>query len=384
MTTAAKRFWGVVLAILVVAGIVLVASRGVGGRAHKIGVVLPMSGDGATYGVPLQRMVQMAVEKINADGGIDGTPFEAVYENDGCNGKDGATAGQKLMSVDKVPVILGSICSGALLGFAPVAEQNKVLVMGVGASSPKIKDAGDYIFRLYPSDAMAGVVMAKYAYEKLGHRKVAIIAEQTDYAQGLSGVFKEAFVKAGGTVAINESYPPGETDFRTLATKIKDAKVDAVYPVPQTPAAGGLIMKQLRAAGITAPFYGTDVTTAPSFAKENAKDAEGMVGVTLAFDQNQDETTKALFADYKTRYNEDPSYPNFMAIAYDATFMIRDGIKQVGWDADKLKTWLYSLTSWDGIYKGMHFDTDGEPLGHKFMVQKAVAGELKNVEVFTP
>ncbi len=384
MTTAAKRFWGIVVVIAVIVVVVFVASKGVGGRAHKIGVSLPLAGDGATYGVPLQRMIQMAADKINADGGIDGKPVEMVYENDNCNGKDAAAAAQKLINIDKVPVILGSVCSGALLGFAPIAEENHVLVMGIGASSPKIKDAGDYVFRLYPSDAMAGVVMAKYAYQKLGYKKVAIIAEQTDYAQGLSGVFKAAFEKEGGTVVVNENYPPGETDFRTIAAKVKEAGADAVYPVPQTPATGGLIMKQVRSSGITAPFLGTDVTTAPSYVKDNAKDAEGMVGVTLAFDQNQDEATKALFADYQTRFNEAPAYPNFQAIAYDATFMLRDGIKQVGWDADKLKSWLYGLKGWDGIYKGMHFDADGEPLGHKFMVQKADQGELKNVEVFTP
>lgn len=384
MTPGAKTFWGIVVAILVIGGIAWGVSKNGGGRTEKIGVSLPVSGDGATYGVPLQRMIQMAAEKMNAEGGVKGKSLEFVFENDNCNGKDAATAAQKLISVDQVPVILGSVCSGALLGFAPIAEQNKVLVMGIGASSPKIKDAGDYIFRLYPSDAMAGVVMAKYAYEKLGHKKVAIVAEQTEYSQGLSGVFKEAFEKAGGTVVLNETYPPGETDFRTVSVKVKNAGADVVYPVPQTPASGGLIMKQLRDAGIAAPFLGTDVTTAPGYVKDNVKSAEGMIGVTLAFDVNQDEATKALFAEYKTRYNEEPPYPNFMAVAYDAAMMMRDGVKQVGFDAPKLKAWLYGLEKWDGIYKGMHFDQDGEPLGHRFSVQKATAGELKEIEVSTP
>ncbi len=383
MTTPAKRFWGVVVVVVVVAGIVWGANKSSNARVEKIGVSLPMAGDGATYGVPLQRMIQMAAEKINADGGINGKPMEFVFENDNCNGKEGATAGQKLISVDKVPVILGSICSGAMLGFTPIAEQNHVVAMGVGASSPKITEAGDYIFRLYPSDALAGVVMAKYAY-KNAHRNVAIVAEQTEYAQGLSTVFKKSFEEAGGKVVLNETYPPGETDFRTVAAKVKEAGADAIYPVPQTPAAGGLIMKQLREAGIAVPFFGTDVTTSDGYVKDNPKTADGMLGVTLAFDKDQDETTKALFADYKTRYNEEPPYPNFMAVAYDATFMLRDGIKQVGWDADKLKTWLYGLKSWDGIYKGMHFDANGDPLGHKFAVQKAVNGKLENVEIFTP
>lgn len=384
MTSGAKTFWGAVAVVAVVVLVVWGASKGGDGGTEKIGVSLPLTGDGATYGVPLQRMIQMAQEKINAEGGVKGKPLDLVFENDNCNGKDAATAAQKLISIDKVPVILGSVCSGALLGFAPIAEQNGVLVMGIGASNPDIKTAGDYIFRLYPSDAMAGVVMAKYAYEKLNHKKVAMVAEQTPYSQGLSGVFKEAFEKAGGMVVLNENYPSGETDFRTIAAKVKSSGAEAVYPVPQTPAVGGLIMKQFRAAGVTVPFYGTDVTTAPSFAKDNAKDADGMVGVTLAFDPNQDDATKALFAEYKTRYNEDPPYPNFMAIAYDATMMMKDGINKVGWNADKLKGWLYGLEKWDGIYKGMHFDQDGEPLGHRFSVQTAMNGELKEMEIFTP
>src|SRR3989338_10042895 len=217
---------------------------------YKIGVMYPLTGDGASYGLPIQRTTKIAIDEINAKGGVNGRKLEAIYEDGKCNPKDGNAAAQKLVNIDKVEVIIGGVCSGETLGAAPIAEENKVALISPSATSPDITNAGDFIFRLAPSDAFAGIVAAEYASKDLKTSKAAIISETTDYAQGLRNVFKSYFEDLGGEIVADETYNPEDTDFRTQVTKVKAANPDIIYLVPQAPQKGLLLVKQIKEAGL--------------------------------------------------------------------------------------------------------------------------------------
>src|SRR3989344_5679165 len=167
---------------------------------YKIGVMYPLTGDGASYGLPIQRTTRIAVDEINAQGGVNGRKLEVIYEDSKCNPKDGNAAAQKLVNLDKVKVIIGGVCSGETLGAAPITEAAKVVLISPSATNPDITNAGDFVFRLAPSDAFAGVVASDYAFNGMDARNAAVISESTDYAQGLRKVFKEEFVKLGGKI----------------------------------------------------------------------------------------------------------------------------------------------------------------------------------------
>ena len=147
---------------------------------YKVGVMLPLTGDGAAYGLPIQKSIKIALDEVNAKGGVNGRMLEPVYEDSKCNPKDGNAAAQKLVNVDKVKVIIGGVCSGETMGAAPITEANKVILISPSATSPDITKVGDFVFRVAPSDAYAGTVAAQYAYNELSARKAAIIAENTN------------------------------------------------------------------------------------------------------------------------------------------------------------------------------------------------------------
>src|SRR3989344_222432 len=203
--------------------------------SYKIGVMLPLTGDAAAVGLPEQRGIKIAIDEMNAKGGVNGRKLEAIYEDSKCNAKDGNAAAQKLVNVDKVKVIVGGVCSGATLGASPITEENKVILISPSATSPDITNAGDFVFRVAPSDAYAGIVTSDYAFNDLKTKKAALITETTDYAQGLRRVFKENFAKLGGEIVADETYNPEDTDFRTQVTKVKAASPEVIYLIPQAP-----------------------------------------------------------------------------------------------------------------------------------------------------
>ena len=146
-----------------------------------VGFISPLTGDAATYGEPGQKVTQLAVAEINNAGGINGRELQVIYEDGKCNGKDAASAMQKLVNVDKVQAVLGGFCSGESLAAAPIANANKVLLFSPGSSSPDLTEAGPYFFRNYPSDESQGKVLAEVAYNTKEWKKVGVIQEQLDY-----------------------------------------------------------------------------------------------------------------------------------------------------------------------------------------------------------
>ncbi len=181
----------------------------------KIGFIGPLSGNAAGYGQDVKKGVDIYFEENPT---IAGKPVQVIYEDGKCNGQDSASAAQKLVNVDKVQIILGGPCSGETLAAAPIAEQGKVLLLSPLSSSPTVTTAGDYIFRNYPSD----IQVAKTLVSKVlkAGKKIALLTEQTDYAQGYRGAVKTHMGNAGQTLALDEVFPVDNTDFRTLLSKV--------------------------------------------------------------------------------------------------------------------------------------------------------------------
>lgn len=342
--------------------------------SYKIGVMLPLTGDAAAYGISEQRGIKIALDEINAKGGINGRRLEAIYEDSKCNPKDGNAAAQKLVNIDKVKVIIGGACSGETLGAAPIAEANKVVMISPSSSSPDVTKAGDFIFRDYPSDAYAGIISSEYAYNDLKARKAALITETTDYAQGLRKVFKENFAKLGGEIVLDETYNPEDTEFRTQVTKVKSSGADVMYIVPQTPAKGLLLLKQIKEQGLTQPIVTAEVLIGKKLVQENKEDLDGMIGVELKFD---DKSPKAatLLSKYRETAGEDPEIPSFVATAYDATQLIADAISKNGYDSEKIRDYLYAVKDYAGTAGKITIDSNGDPI-MEYSVKQARNGEI--------
>ena len=151
----------------------------------KIGFMAPLTGGAASYGLSIKKGVDLANKET-------GSKLQIVYEDSRCSGKDAVNAINKLVSIDKVSAIVCEVCSGATLAAAPIAERNKVVMISSSSTSPNITNAGVYIFRTVPSDALQGDFGAKYVFSK-GHRKLAILYSNEEYGMGFTKVLSESF-----------------------------------------------------------------------------------------------------------------------------------------------------------------------------------------------
>ncbi|MBI4451225.1 ABC transporter substrate-binding protein [Candidatus Woesearchaeota archaeon] len=347
-----------------------IAGTPAGTEPIVFGAMFPLTGDATAYGEPLSRQLQLAVDEINT-AGINGKKVEVKLEDSKCNPKDGATAAKKLIEVDKVKVIFGGACSGETLGAAPIAEQAKVILISPSATSPDITNAGDYIFRTAPSDAYAGKVAADKAIA-MGFKKAAVVHETTDYAQGLKNTFQAVFKEKGEIVAV-ESFASDSTDFKTQLLKVKAAAPDVIYIVPQAPAKGVLLIKQLREQGIDTQLMTAEVLIGRDVVKESGKDMEGLIGVEAAFDEKGAVASKIL-SDYKAKYG-DPPFPFYQAAMRDAFHLVAGAVKKAGYDSDAIKKELYATKDWEGAIGKLTMDANGEPI-LAYSVKKIVNGQL--------
>ncbi len=345
----------------------------------KLGAILPLTGDAAEYGLPEQAGIQIALEEINANGGVNGKPLEVIFEDAKCDAKAATTAAQKLVDVDNVKVILGGACSSEMIAAIPITEPKKIIILSPSASNPTITTLGDFAFRTYPSDAFSASVAAEYAY-KQGWAKAAVISEQKDYAQGLRNTFKDTFTKAGGMIVADEVYGPDDTDFKTQIYKAIREKPDVIAVYPQTATKGVLIIKQLREAGFKQQLIGAEILIGPAATTENAELLEGFIGLEPAFDAANTKAA-ALFAKYKAKESKDAPQPFFMASAYDDVYLIAEAVKANNGavDTEQIRDFLYAVKDWDGAVGKLTIDSNGDPIMAFAMkqVKNGTAMELK-------
>ena len=352
------------LALLGVLATMAVACAGDDGEQtpYRIGVMESVTGPGETYGNMAVRAKQMAADEINAAGGINGRTLEFIVEDSKCSAQDAITAYQKLTNVDEMKIILGTSCSGAMLGVAPLAEEDGVVLFSGLASNPDIANAGDYIFRTQISDIEVGTNTGNTLWAD-GIRKLATITEETDYAEGVRRTSVAQFEKNGGQVVAAERYSSDITDFRSQLTKLIAASPDALHIAPQSEFAAGTIVKQARELGYQGPIYGETVSVGTTALEIAGDAATGLKAITAAPDPNNEKAQEVL-ANFRDRYNY-ITFPWHLSSAYDDVYIAAECLKQTqdDQDADGFRDCLYEIT-WSGaLGDNYSFDADGEVVG---------------------
>lgn len=333
-----------------------------GDDTYTIGVMESLTGPGETYGTVINQSKEMAVAEINAAGGIDGKTLKLIVEDSKCGAQDAITAYKKLTDVDGVKIILGTSCSGAMLGAAPLAEEDGVVLFSASATSPDIEEAGDYIFRTAINDAKLGVDAGNTMWTD-GIRTLATINEETDYAEGVQKTTVERFQELGGSVTGQERYPSDVTDFRTQLSKLFGANPDGLLLAAQSEFTGGTILKQARELGYNGPIY-TEVVPTGTTALEIAGDAATGVKAIIPSPDLETQKGKDFLANFRTRYGY-VTLPWFIGSAYDTVHIAAECLGQTkdDQDADGFRDCLYGLT-WSGtIGDSYSFDDKGEVVG---------------------
>ena len=328
----------------------------------RVGVMDSVTGPGETYGNVAVRAKQMAADEINAAGGINGRPLELVVEDSKCSAQDAIVAYNKLTDVDDIKIILGTSCSGAMLGVAPLAEADGIILFSGLASNADIADAGDYIFRTQISDLEVGINTGNVLWAD-GIRRLATITEETDYAEGVRRNSVAQFEKNGGEVVATERFSSDITDFRSQLTKLMAANPDALHISPQAEFTAGTIIKQARELGYEGPIYGETVSVGTTALEIAGDAATGMKAITNAPDPNNPKAQEVL-ANFRQRYDY-VTLPWHLGSAYDDVYITAECLKQTGddQDADGFRDCLYGIT-WSGaIGYDYSFDENGEVVG---------------------
>ena len=328
----------------------------------RIGVMESLTGPGETYGTVASQAKQMAVDEINAAGGVDGRTLELVVEDSKCGAQDAIAAYKKLTQVEGLKIILGTSCSGAMLGVAPLAEADGTILFSGLASNPDIAKAGDYIFRTQISDIQVGIATGNTLWAD-GVRTLATITESTDYAEGVRRTSVAQFEERGGKVVAEERYLPEVTDFRSQLTKLLAASPDALHLAPQSEFSAGTIVKQARELGYEGPIYAETISVGTTALEIAGDAATGMKAITADLDPDNEKAQEVL-ANFRARYNY-VTLPWHLGSAYDDVYIAAECLKQTkdDQDADGFRDCMYEIT-WSGaIGDDYSFDSDGEVVG---------------------
>ena len=344
------------IALLIAAGCALLGAPAVAPPAHaaggppiKVGFSMPLSGDNAATGQKALNGAKLAVDQINAKGGVLGRPLELVTGDDQCDPKQSANVAQKFAS-EKVVALASYYCSGAALAGLPIIRESKMLFIDIGAVSSKLPAAGyDKYFTVMYNGSQPGQFSARLMHDKLGIKTVVVLDDKTP----ANGEFADGFIATaqeigGPKVLFRDHITQGDKDFSAFVTKLKGSNADGLYAVCYYPECG-LLIRQMREQNLKTVFVGTDSLLDPAYVKIAGKDAaEGSLIVTQP-GADELESAKEFVTAFKAAFpGADPG--NVGAYAYDAVWVIAKAYTATGKvDNDAAAQWLHTLTKANAI-----------------------------------
>ena len=324
----------------------------------KIGAAFALSGSIAVYGEGFKKCVDLAVEEINAKGGIKGKKIEIVYEDNKSNPKDCVTAVRKLITVDKVPVIFGPAGSSNFMATAPVAQKNRVVLISAQGAAVGLTRAGEYIFRVFPSDTLQGPHLAKLAVSK-GFKKVPVMYVNNDWGLGLKNAFMDAYKKMGGTVTDVIAYDEKKTDYRSELLRASKGNPPAIVNLTYINE-GAVQFKQAFEMGIKTQWLCGSAARAPKMVELAGKAAEGVIGTYPSVPQNTKQY-QAFKEAYKRKYGDD-KIPIFGDYNYDMVYLTAKAIEKGGTTADGIRKALPQVAKgYRGVTGDKTFDSERSP-----------------------
>jgi branched-chain amino acid transport system substrate-binding protein len=345
------------LALLVTAGCPKPPTTGPPSAAPKtaapgadipIGAYFGNTGPFATFGQSSTKALRLAADETNAAGGVLGKKIRLIVEDDQCKPEEAANAAQKLIQQDQALCLLGEVASSNSLAAAPICQSAKTPMVTPSSTNPAVTKTGDYVFRVCFTDDFQGLVMSRFAHDKLKARTAVIFSDvSSDYSKGLSQVFRDDFTKTGGKILAEESYTQGDKDFRAQLTKFKPLSPDVMY-VPGYYGEVAMIMSQARQLGIKSAGLGGDGWDSPKLVEIAGKAAEGCFFSNHYSKDDPNPIVQKFVADFKARYNEVPDA--LAACAYDAFRVVVEAITRAGkLDRTALRDALAQTKDFNGV-----------------------------------
>lgn len=326
-------------------------------KTIKIAVPSPFTGDAAAYGENVKAGVEIKLEEVNAAGGINGVPVEAVWMDEQCAGKEAATVAPKIVGDKDIVAIVGHLCSGAHLAALPTYVRGGIVAVSPTATNPTISDKNKdrngnvWSYRVVYRDDFQGAFLARYAQKVLGLKKVGVLYQNDDYGIGLKDGFVNEAKKIGLDVVGEEAYVRGaSTDFKPQLTKMKGSGPEGLF-ISGYYNEGALIAKQAKDLGMDVKVMGGEGLDNPDY-MNLAKDAANDTYVTTPFlEEAAGPAAKEFLKKFNEKYQRQSDYMSVNA--YDATGLLVEAIKSVGPDRDKVREYLKGIDSIEKAYEGI-------------------------------
>jgi len=356
-----------VLSMIVMCALLVVAMVGCGGTAAdadsiKIGGLAPLTGDVSLYGINCNNGVKLAVEEINAAGGINGKKIDYIVYDEKGDATEAVTAYNKLVSNDNVVALIGDVTSTPCLAVAQVAVQDNLPMITATGTAKDITLVGDNVFRACFIDPYQGELMASYAYNVLGAKTAAILYDtSSDYSVGLTDTFVAQAQALGLNVVAKEGYTAGDVDFKAQLTKIAGQNPDVLF-LPEYYEDIALIAPQARDAGVAATLLGADGwdSVVENMDASSISAVEGSYFCAHASLKSTDPDMVAFVELYTETYGEAPNM--FAALGYDAAKILFAAIDAAdSTDADAIIAAL-NATDYAGLTGNVTYDANGDPI----------------------
>jgi len=333
----------------------------------RVGIIQPLTGSIALDGQAAVNGAKLAVEQINAKGGVLGRKIELVVEDGMCKPNETRAAAEKLIAKDKVPVFIGAFCSTASLAAKPVAMKYGIPMVNAISTSPKLlEDPIKYYFRMPPGERALAKASVKFFVDTNKVKTVCILAVNDDWGRNATKDFGDLFEESGVKILSKDLFSHGETDYLPFITKVKGVNPDAMFIVAEAQD-GALLIKQMREQGLKKPTLATGAIVESHFIKLAGADSEGIYGGAEWAPGIQDPLNVAFVKDYMIRYPQLGTPGKYPAAGYDAVIIIADAVKRAGGtDSEKL-TKAIEQTKMDTLH-GTNFRFDERHRGIAYVV----------------
>lgn len=348
----------------------------------KIGVITPQTGPVSIYGQANVNGIRLAVDEINAGGGIDGKEIELVVMDDKGEITEAVTSYNKLIE-ENVDLVIGAFTSKPSLAVAETAVNNDIPVITPGGTQEEITEGKANIFRQTFTNSYQGSLLAIFALDNLGAKTAAILKNSSDdYSTGIAKAFADKAAELGIEIVGEESYGANDTDFKAQLTSLKSANPDILL-LPDYYEKLSLIMPQAREVGIKSTFIGPDGWAGflSSLDKSAYDDVSGSYyNDHFAIDSSEEIVAKFVKA-YRDAYGEDPISPS--ALGYDSVYLAKQAIEQAGTTEPKALTKAIKDINFAGVTGSFSFDENNNPQKSSTMI-KIEDGKYKFETIVKP
>jgi branched-chain amino acid transport system substrate-binding protein len=338
-----------------------------------------LTGPQATFGTSTHQGIMLAVDEINAAGGVGGRKIKILTEDDQSKQEEAANAVSKLISQNGVIAMLGEVASSASIAAAPICQSNKIPMITPSSTNEQVTKKGDYIFRVCFTDNYQGENQAIFANQWCEENKkpknVAILTDvKSDYSTGLTKVFTDKFTSLGGKVIITQSYANGDSDFRSQLTAIKATGPSLLY-VPGYYTDIGQIAGQRADLGMNVPMLGGDGWESPRLIEIGGKALEGCFYTNHYFADDPTPIVHDFVEKYKARWGSKPDA--LAALGYDAAKVMAKALERTGgMGGAALRDSIGQTKGFSGVTGTITIGPERNAVGKKLVIEEIKGGQL--------